>query len=289
MSPADSPPTLVTSLETEPPGAFPSEHSDYHTIDLRFGWLADAETDEERRECRRQIIVSCLPLADRIAHRFAGRGEPSDDLIQVARIGLIKTVDRYDPAKGNFVSFAFTVILGELRRHFRDNAWGMHVPRGIKDTHMRVRATIEPLSQRLGRTPTASELAAELDLGREAVSISMGAANAYQPGSLDARVWASGSADDTVGSHPGADDPRYNAVEDTVAVARSIARLPERQQVVLKMRFYECLTQAQIAQCFGVSQVHVSRLLNAALGRLRTQLDESQDVDLSPHLPPAFE
>ncbi|WP_231989974.1 sigma-70 family RNA polymerase sigma factor [Mycobacterium sp. 852002-51971_SCH5477799-a] len=262
------------AFRMKPPGMFPSDDSDYSKIELQFERLADAETPEQRQERRRQIIVTCLPLADRIADRYAGRGEPSDDLIQVARIGLIKAIDRYDPAKGSFVSLAFILILGELRRHFRDNAWGMHVPRGIKDTHRRVRAAIEPLSQRLGRIPTASELAAELGVGRDVVSISMWAENAYHPKSFDERIWASGSDEDAVGSHLGADDPRYNAVEDAVAVARSIARLPERHQVILKMRFYECLTQAQIAQYFGISRVHVSRRLNTALGCLRAQLSD---------------
>jgi len=268
------PPAAIATVEVKPPGMSLGEDGDYVDIEPLFERLADADTDEQRRKWRRQIIVGYLPLADRIACRFVGRGEPSDDLIQVARIGLIKTIDRYDPAKGNFVSFAFTIILGELRRHFRDNAWGMHVTRGIKDTHRRVKAATEPLSQRLGRAPTASELAVELDVDRETVSISMGAEYAYRPASLDAHVWASGSADDRMSSLFGADDPRYNAVEDTVAIARSIAKLPDRQQVLLKMRFYECLTQAQIAQYFGVSQVHVSRLLATALACLRTQLSD---------------
>jgi RNA polymerase sigma-B factor len=268
-------PIAIASFEPKPPAASPSDVGDYFNLETLFGRLADVTTDEERRELRRQIIVGCLPLADRIACRFVGRGEPSDDLIQVARIGLIKTVDRYDPAKGSFESFAFTIILGELRRHFRDTAWCMHVPRGIKDTRRRVRAAIDPLSQRLGRAPTASELAAELDVGREAVNISLTAGNAYRPASLDAQVRLSGSADEDVGSHHGADDLRYSAVEDRMALGRAMTRLPDRQQKMLKMRFYECLTQAQIAQYFGISQVHVSRLLTAALACLRAQLSET--------------
>lgn len=275
MNPGHSSPlTAIPSRRLKPPGACPSDASDYFNIESLFGCLADADTDEERREWRRQIIVSCLPLADRIAYRFVGRGEPSDDLIQVARIGLIKTIDRFDPAKGSFRSFAFTVILGEVRRHFRDNAWGMHVPRDIKDIHRRVRATIDPLSQRLGRAPTASDLAAELDVQPEDICVSMEAAYAYQPASLDARTGESGSADYGIGSH-GADDPRYSAVEDAVALARLIAKLSDRQQVILKMRFYDCLTQSQIAQYLDISQVQVSRLLTAALERLRVQLSDN--------------
>lgn len=262
-------------LAITPLRLLPGDEGDYSKIEQRFGCLIHAETEEERRELRRQIIVCCLPLADRIAYRFAGRGEPKDDLIQVARLGLIKTIDRYDPAKGNFSSFAFTLILGELRRHFRDNAWGMHVPRSIKDTHRRIRVAIEPLSQQLGRAPTASELAAELDVEREAVSTCMGVGNAYRPRFFDARISALGGTDAAIERHPGLDDPRYGAVEDTMAVARSIAKLPDRQQEILKMRFYDCLTQTQIARNCGISQVQVSRLLAAALERLRAQLSDT--------------
>jgi RNA polymerase sigma-B factor len=262
-----------------PPTAMPRcVGGDYFDAEPLFRRLADARTDEERSEWRRQIIVGCLPLADRIAYRFVGRGEPSDDLIQVARIGLIKSIDRYDPAKGSFLSFAFTVILGEVKRHFRDNAWGMHVPRGIKDTHRRVKAAIEPLSQRLGRLPDASELAAELEMEREDVKISMEVGHAYHPASLDACGWPPGGADHDIGSQLAADDPRYTAVDDAVALARSITKLTQRQQIIVKMRFYECLTQSQIAQYFGISQVHVSRLITAAIECLRAQLSEARVI-----------
>ncbi len=250
----------------------PSNGSDYSDVARLFSRLVDSERDEERQKWRRQIIVACLPLADRIAYGFVGRGQPSEDLVQVARIGLIKTVDRYDPGKGNFLSFASTTISGEIRRHFRDNTWAMHVPRGIKDTHRRVRAALDPLSQRLGRTPTVAELAAELDVDREDISISMRASYAYQPTSLDAWPRASDEGDRGIGSRHGADDPRYNAIEETLALTRLIAELPRRQQMILKMRFCDCLTQTQIAQRLGISQVHVHRLLTATLGRLRKQL-----------------
>lgn len=274
MNPPISLRTAATTYVAKPPSESPTDYGDLVNIEPLFECLADANTDVERYEVRRQIIIGCIPLADRIAYRYVGRGEPSDDLIQVARIGLIKAIDRYDPAKGRFRPLASAFILGEVRRYFRDNAWGMHVPRGIKDTHRRVRAAIEPLSQRLGRAPTTSEVAAELHVEPEAVSLSMRVGYAYRPTSLDLASWASGSADGGIGAHHGADDPRYNSVEETVAIARLITRLPDRQQVILKMRFYECLSQGEIAQHFGISQVHVSRLLTAALERLRAQLSD---------------
>ncbi|OBB99233.1 SigB/SigF/SigG family RNA polymerase sigma factor [Mycobacterium sp. 852002-40037_SCH5390672] len=274
MSPKISPIAATPSSRTKLPDTTPNDDRDHVNVERLCEYLVNADTDEERHEWRRQIIVGCLPLADRIAYRFVGRGEPSEDLLQVARIGLIKAIDRYDPAKGSFLSLAFAFIVGEVRRYFRDNAWGMHVPRGIKDIHRRVRAATEPLSQRLGRAPTAAELAAELDLEPEAVSSAMEVEYAYHPASLDAAGWASRSAEDGIGPGNGADDPRYSAVEDTMALARLLAQLPERQQLIVKMRFYQCLTQSEISQHFGISQVHVSRILTAALERLRAQLSD---------------
>lgn len=268
-----SSPTAILSCQQKPPRTSTADDGGQVDIEALFEYLVNAATGDERREWRREIIVGCLPLADRIARRFAGRGEPSDDLTQVARIGLIKAIDRYDPAKGSFRPFAVIVISGEVRRYFRDTTWGMHVTRGIKDTHRRVRAASEPLSQRLGRAPTARELATELDVAREDISMSMDATYAYRPASLDARAW--GCADHGMESRHGADDHRFNAVEDAVTVARSITELSDRQQLIVKMRFYEHLTQAEIAQYFGVSQVHVSRLLAAALARLRAQLSDA--------------
>lgn len=245
-------------------------------VEWRFCYLADAENDDERQDWRAQIIVAYLPFADRIARRFAGRGEPSEDLTQVARVGLIKAIDRYDPAKGSFLPFAFTTISGEVRRYFRDNTWGMHVPRGIKDKHRRVRRAIDPLSQRLGRAPTAAELASELEIAPEDVLVSIDASSAYHPASLDAALPARNSVGHNEGAIPGADDPRYNAVEDTLALNRLIMKLSRRQQVVLKLRFCDCLTQTQIAERLGISQVHVCRLLSTTLQHLRAELSDDQ-------------
>ncbi len=274
MTQAEAPPSAMQSAQMLPQGG-PSagdRTTDLNTIEELFSRLTQTDDDEERREWRRQIIVAALSLADHIAHRFAGRGEPSEDLVQVARIGLIKSIDRYDSAKGGFLPYAFTTITGEVRRHFRDNAWLMHVPRGIKDTHRRVRAAIDPLSQRLGRAPYVSELATELDVDRQDISISIGAANAYHPISLEAATRASSNADDGVQSRHGSDDPRYGTVEDALSLSRSITGLSHRQKVILKMRFCDCLTQTEIAKSLGISQVHVSRLLTNTLEQLRAQL-----------------
>jgi RNA polymerase sigma-B factor len=216
-----------------------------------------------------------MPLAEHIAYRYVGRGEPSEDLIQVARLGLIKTVDRYDPTKGRFLPYAVRTMLGEVRRHFRDNTWAMHVPRRIKETHQRVRSAIEPLSQRLGGAPTNSELATGLDVGVEEIALSMEAACAYQPTSFDAQAPDGNGVGNTVADRHGTADPRFESVEDRLVLADVINRLPRRERMILKMRFCDGLTQTQIAMRVGISQVHVSRLLATTLDRLRTQLTQA--------------
>jgi RNA polymerase sigma-B factor len=244
----------------------------YADIDALFIGMAEADDDRQRRERRCEIIARCLPLADHIAYRFVGRGEPSEDLIQVARLGLIKTVDRYDPAKGRFLPFAVRTIAGEVRRYFRDNAWGMHVPRRIKETNRRVRGAVDPLCQRLGRTPTAADLAAELHVDLDEISRSIRAAYAYRPMSLDVQSAGAEGRRPHVAVRDGFADLRYECVEDTLVLAGAIHGLSRREQVVLRMRFCDCMTQTQIAQQLGVSQVHVSRLLTATLDNLRTHL-----------------
>ena len=255
-----------SQVATEP---FPE---DYTRVDEDFSELMATEDDDERRRCRARIITKCLPLADHIAYRFVGRGEPSDDLIQTARLGLVKTVDRYRPDKGRFLAFAVPTILGEVRRHFRDNTWGMRVPRRLKDTHRRVRDAIDPMSQRLGRAPTARELAAELDVEYADIAESMETAHAYRPLSLDAAVPGSQSAGHTLATKQGSEDLRYNTIEDIMALSELVSELSNRERAILRMRFGECLTQTEIARVLGISQVHVSRLLSMTLERLRTRL-----------------
>lgn len=258
---------MTRATGTIEPGA-----DDYAEIEQHFYRLMAVDDEDERRRCRAWIIAKCLPLADHIAYRFVGRGEPSDDLIQVARLGLVKTVDRYNPDKGRFLAFAVPTIIGEVRRHFRDNTWGMRVPRRIKDTHLRVRNAIDPMSQRLGRAPTVAELAAELDLACDDIAQSAEAAYAYRPLSLDTTLPGSDQAEQTLGAMQGAEDPRYDTIEDVVTVADLIPELSDREQAILRMRFCDCLTQTEIAKALGISQVHVSRLLSTTLDRLRRRL-----------------
>jgi RNA polymerase sigma-B factor len=242
----------------------------YARVEDQFAQLLEIDDVDEISRRREQIVTMCLPLADHIARRFAGRGEPEEDLVQVARLGLMKVMDRYDPEKGRFLGYAVRTILGEVRRHFRDNTWGMKVPRRLKDTRLLMREAFGSLAQQLGRTPTARELAAELDVEYEEVVQAAQAAYAYRPLSLDAPAAGGGTTDQSLGATQGAPDPLFDTIEDVMAVAAALPGLSQREQIILRMRFCECLTQSEIGRALGISQVHVSRLLTGALERLRT-------------------
>ena len=232
-----------------------------------------ADSTEFHRQ-RDSFVKRCLPLADHIARRFDGRGEPRDDLVQVARVGLVNAVIRFDVNTGSdFVSFAVPTIMGEVRRHFRDNSWSVKVPRRLKELHLRLGAATAELSQRLGRAPTATELAAELDMDRDEVVEGLVAGSSYNSLSIDA---GGGDEDapaiaDTLGDV----DTALDQIENREALRPLLESLPERERAVVVLRFFESLTQTQIAERVGVSQMHVSRLLARALGRLRDQMDQA--------------
>ncbi|WP_343599811.1 RNA polymerase sigma factor SigF [Mycobacterium sp.] len=221
---------------------------------------------------RDKIVERCLPLADHIARRFENRGEARDDLVQVARVGLVNAVVRFDVDAGSdFVSFAVPTIMGEVRRHFRDNSWSVKVPRRLKELHLQLGAATADLSQRLGRAPTASELAAELGMDRDEVVEGLVAGSSYNTLSID----GGGSADDearAIADTLGDIDAGLERIEDREALRPLLAALPERERMVLVLRFFESMTQTQIAERVGISQMHVSRLLAKSLAYLRDQL-----------------
>jgi RNA polymerase sigma-B factor len=225
-----------------------------------------------RGRARDQIVRRCMPLAEHIAHRFEGRGEPREDIAQVARLGLVNAVNRFDVECGSdFVSFAVPTIMGEVRRHFRDNSWAVKVPRRLKELHLQLGSATAEMSQRLGRAPTASELAGELELDREEVVEALIAGSGYNTLSMD----SGGSGDDqtpplteTLGSH----DANLDRIENHEALRPLLDGLPERERTVIVLRFFESLTQSQIAERGGISQMHVSRLLARTLARLRDEL-----------------
>ncbi|WP_327115098.1 RNA polymerase sigma factor SigF [Nocardia sp. NBC_01730] len=247
----------------------------YDDIEPWFEKLSTLEADDShRRLVRDDIIGMCLPLADHIAHRFSGRGEPVDDLLQSARLGLVHAVDRFDVSLGApFLGFAIPTIMGEVRRHFRDHTWAVQVPRRAKEVQALIGPATEMLSHRLGHVPTAREIAAELDLDLDEVTRAFIARNAYQANSFDA-VFGD-EEDDTPPSvldRLGADEPCYRLMEDAMAVRPLIAALPDRERRVLIWRFFESKTQSQIAELLGVSQMQISRILSRTLAMLRQQV-----------------
>ncbi|MFD0360875.1 RNA polymerase sigma factor SigF [Nocardia sp. GCM10030253] len=229
--------------------------------------------DPHREAVRQQVIERCLPLADNIARKFSGRGENFDDLLQIARVGMVQAVDRFDPSFGaSFLSFAVPTIMGEVRRHFRDHTWALRVPRRLKEIQQTIGPTTEALAQRLGRMPKAREIAEEIDADLTEVTQAFIARNAYQTSPIDP---APGSGDDGAAASVldtlGSDEPNYRTVEDYLAVKPLIAALPEQQRQVLIMRFFKSMSQAQIAEQLGCSQMNVSRILSKTLNTLREQ------------------
>ena len=232
----------------------------------------------ERREigdpaAREELVRRYLPLARRLASRFRYTGEPGDDLDQVAFLALVKAVDRYDPRRGyTFYSYAVPTILGELKHHLR-STWTLHVPRGAQERAMHVTRAARALSARLGRSPRPAELAEATGLTPEEVIEALEAADAYDALSLDA---PRGEADDDAGSWVeslGEVDPNYALVEWGASIEPALAALPERERLVIRLRFAEDLTQTEIAQRIGVSQMHVSRLIRRAIARMSDEVN----------------
>jgi RNA polymerase sigma-B factor len=220
---------------------------------------------------RDQLIRQCLPLARNLAKRYVRSGESLDDLTQVASIGLIKAVDRFDPARGvAFSSFAVPSILGEIKRHFRDHSWATRVPRQLQERALKVQATADRLVGRLGRSPTPRELAAAMGESVEDVLEAMEAATAHGAMSLDAPLSLADGNAATYAETVGQSDERLEMVEYRSVVDATIEALSERERQVLALRFAADLTQAEIAARIGVSQMHVSRLIRRALHRLTT-------------------
>lgn len=225
---------------------------------------ADAD---ERAALREELVSRCLPFAGRMAGRYRGRGESIEDLEQVARLGLVKAVDRYDPGRGSFTAYAVITISGEIKRHFRDRTWGVHVPRRMQDLSLEVTHAMVVLTTELARRPTVAELGAHLRLPEAAVVEALESSAGYTPASLNAPAGADGSAE--LGDLIGVPDPDLESVDDKITVAGLLVRLPARERQMLAMRFYGNRTQAEIAAELGISQMHVSRLLSRALAWLR--------------------
>jgi len=267
-----------------PPVRAHRDHDEYAELEpLLAAYAAAAPGSEERSELRERLVAGYLPVARNIARRYANRGEPLDDLIQTACIGLISAIDRYRRERGeHFLAFAVPTITGEVRRHFRDRTWAMRVPRRLKELHIEINSAVVELSQRLGRAPRPSEIAYHLDVTLDAVLEALAASHAYEATSLDRTLSpGEGSESDgssTVGQLIGSPDAGFDQVTDSRAVSPYLAALPERERAILLMRFYRDMSQQQIADRIGISQMHVSRLLSTTLARLR-------DAVISDHPP----
>ncbi|GAA2384973.1 hypothetical protein Cme02nite_65630 [Catellatospora methionotrophica] len=228
--------------------------------------------DPAREHARAAVIRAGMPLAKRLARRFSFRGEDPDDLVQVALLGLIKSVDRYDSSHGvRFEHFAAPTMLGELRRHFRDRGWALRVHRHLQELHLEISRAVPQLCQSLQRTPDIGDLAAFLGRDEDDIRDGLQCAHAYAIGSLNSLV-RSGTGFAELGELLGEPDLRLESLPDRHAIGRAVAGLSPRDRHILALRFAADLTQAEIAQRLGLSQMHVSRLLNRCLQHLRLTL-----------------
>jgi RNA polymerase sigma-B factor len=223
---------------------------------------------------REQLVERYLPLARRLARRYQRAEEPMEDLVQVASLGLLKAVDRFDPARPVvFSSYAVPTILGELKRHFRDRTWSVRVPRDLQELALRVDGVVTQLSSATGRSPSVGEIARAMELAPEQILEALEAAAAYRAGSLDAPRSAQGEdSGDTLADTLGQDDGSFRRVEERATLEPLLAHISERERTVLELRFRADLTQAEIGERIGVSQMQVSRLIRQALARLRAGL-----------------
>ncbi|MEU5208355.1 RNA polymerase sigma factor SigF [Streptomyces sp. NPDC020742] len=229
------------------------------------------EGSPERAELRNTLVRMHLPLVEHLARRFRNRGEPLDDLTQVATIGLIKSVDRFDPERGvEFSTYATPTVVGEIKRHFRDKGWAVRVPRRLQELRLSLTTATAELSQRHGRAPTVHELAEHLSISEEEVLEGLESANAYSTLSLD--VPDTDDESPAVADTLGAEDEALEGVEYRESLKPLLEDLPPREKKILLLRFFGNMTQSQIAQEVGISQMHVSRLLARTLAQLRDKL-----------------
>lgn len=233
------------------------------------------DDDEAARE---GLVERYIPLARRLARRYQHSGEELDDLYQVASLALLKAIDRFDPDRGSdFSSYAVPTILGEVKRHFRDHTWAVHVPRDLQERTLKVSGAIEELGKSLGRAPSVSELSEKLDMDAEAIVEALSATDAYAALSLEAEPTRDPDAV-TLGESLGEEDPGFEVAEYGAAIQGTLREMPERERLVLHLRFVQDMTQTQIAERIGVSQMQVSRLIRRAVSSLRASAADHPDA-----------
>jgi RNA polymerase sigma-B factor len=234
------------------------------------------------RRARDELVERYMPLARRLARRYLGAREPFEDLVQVASLGLVKAIDRFDASRGNaFTSFAVPTILGELKRYFRDLGWAVHVPRGAQERALKVEEVQRELTSKTGRAPTITELAEYMELSLEDVLDALEAAGAHHSMSLDTPRDDGESDGGTIADVLGEEDKRFEYIDAGASIAQAAQQLSERERRILALRFIEDRTQTQIAEIEGVSQMQVSRVLRRALATL-SELVEAADSGAQP-------
>jgi RNA polymerase sigma-B factor len=259
------------SQETRTAAPSGRRHDDAPDTASLFERLAVLEDGPEREAVRGELVTAWLPMAHRIAGRFRDRGESVEDLRQVAALGLVKAIDRFDPERGAFESYAVPTITGEVKRHFRDRMWALRVPRRVQELRNKVRVARRDLIQTPGTPePTAADIAAHTGLTEDEVNTGLEALESFSTLSLDAEL--SGDEDgyslaDTLGSS----DSSFDIVIDRESAKEGLRHLPERERAILYMRYFEDMTQSRIADQLGISQMHVSRLISRSCARVRAE------------------
>ncbi|MFI5972176.1 SigB/SigF/SigG family RNA polymerase sigma factor [Streptomyces sp. NPDC051452] len=262
--------TPDTTLPVAEPPARRS-HADAPDTGRLFALLKELEDGPRRNAVREELVTAWLPMAHRIAGRFRDRGESLEDLRQVAALGLVKAIDRFDPSQGAFESYAVPTITGEVKRHFRDRMWAVRVPRRVQDLRNRVRVARRELTQRPGSPePTVAAIAAHTGLAEDEVSAGLEALESFSTLSLDAEL-ADGDDGYSLADTLATAETSYDVVLDREAAKEGLRRLPERERAILYMRFFEDMTQSRIADRLGLSQMHVSRLISRSCALVREQ------------------
>ena len=263
--------TNGSDAKTRPTATAARRHDDAPDTADRFARLAELPDGPEREALRDELVAAWLPMAHRIAGRFRDRGESVEDLRQVAALGLVKAVDRFDPERGAFESYAVPTITGEVKRHFRDRMWALRVPRRVQELRNKVRVARRELTQTPGSPePSVAALAAHTGLTEEEVNSGLEALESFSTLSLDAEL--SGDEDGySLADSLGAADSSYDVVIDRESAKEGLRRLPERERAILYMRFFEDMTQSRIADRLGISQMHVSRLITRSCARVRAE------------------
>ena len=267
----------MTEKASTPANPTPSPGADEQLADERT--LLRRYAKNPTPAVREELVERFVPLARRLASRYSGGVEPFDDLVQVASVGLVKAIDRFDPDRGTaFSTFAVPTILGELKRHFRDRGWSIHVPREVQERILKVEKALAELPSRLGRAPTVDDIAERLGVTAEQVLEAMHASQGHHAVSLDASpMMGDGEEPAPLRERIGGVDISFETVEYGAAIEGALSEISDRDRAILHLRFAEDLTQSEIAERVGVSQMHVSRILRTTLEILRGAVDEGPD------------